>query len=87
MTEPCGCDTRDAEHAEPHVDPFLGLAHGERDASQGDPPPYIGPRVTHDLYGNEVRDDPYCLCGHPHYLTCAAFLDGAGLDITVQVAR
>ena len=44
-----------ADLAAPHVDPVLGLTHGERDPEQGDPEPITVP-------GTSAR---YCLCGHP----------------------
>lgn len=54
----CGpdCPWPDQLHLEPRVY-WIGdspLAHGEDDERANDP----------------VWDMPYCLCGHPHYLTC-----------------
>jgi hypothetical protein len=70
----CGPDCRVADelHIEPEVD-WIGdmpIMHGESDR-----PSPIG-------HGSH-RPDPYCLCGHPDYMTCPGWLDGgiAGMEI------
>lgn len=76
--EPCGCATRE-EHADPHVDPTLHIEHGERSELNNDPLPHDVPD-TGGWNGTWTRSpDIYCLCGHPDYITCAAWLAGDGV--------
>jgi hypothetical protein len=78
VSEPCGCDDRE-RHVEPYVDAVLHVRHGERGCDD-DPQPWHVPG-TESCLGFL---DAYCLCGHPNYMTCAAWADGdivAGLTI------
>ena len=88
LTRECGCDT-DANHVEPHVDPVLGIEHGER--AYDDPQPHEVPS-TRAWHGNtqhpmswQSSPDMYCLCGHPNYLTCGAD-DGRVIDLVITRA-
>ena len=76
--QPCGCDNRDG-HAEPHVDPVLHIAHGERDDLNHDPLPHDVPGTGgwNGLYTESP--DKFCLCGHPNYLYCEGHWNGGGV--------
>jgi hypothetical protein len=76
----CGCDTF-TDHADPHIDPILGIEHGERSELNGDPEPIEVP----DSAGPHPWSSPeaYCLCGHPVYATCAAWPEGGVMGLTI----
>lgn len=79
-TRLCGplCLFPDEAHLEPEPD-WIGntpVMHGESDRKHPDPGTVI------DMGGGftyRMRRDSYCLCGHPEYFTCPAWLDGGGL--------
>ena len=67
----CGpeCIWPDEPHLEPRVE-WLGdwpLMHGE-DEERGDAPGH---------------PTPYCLCGHPNYMTCPRWLSEGVLSMTI----
>ena len=74
----CGCDDREG-HVEPHIDPDLGLEHGERSALNDDPLPHLVPDSGYVINGGLYGQDAYCLCGHPQYLSCLGFLNGGSI--------
>lgn len=69
----------DQPHAAPYVDPDLGLEHGERSTLNADPLPHDVPGTGgwNGLYNESP--DTYCMCGHPNYLSCMAYLSGGGI--------
>lgn len=82
---PCGCPVDVAGHAEIEPD-WTGdtpVMHGESDRPV--------PGSSHMLYGYPSLPDAYCLCGHPPYQLCPAWLgiDGWGggvLDLDIGAA-
>lgn len=73
LCEP-GCPFPDQPHRAPELD-WIGdtpIAHGES------PHPVPGTVRLYDLASDAlswVQRDNYCLCGHPDYWTCPAWLE------------
>jgi hypothetical protein len=83
---PC-CDQRDSRHVTAVIDPDLGLEHGERDALNGDPLPHDVPGTGGRIGFYTASPDAYCLCGHPGYSTCMAYLSGGGIGGAILYDR